>query len=72
MTGQHTGHTTVRGNNTIKKGNKTVYRANLADSDYTIENLMHDDGYKTCFVGKWHLGGYDSTATPLHRGFDEC
>jgi len=77
MTGQHTGHTTVRGNKTIiggiagKKGKKTVYRANLKDTDYTIGNLMQDAGYNTCLVGKWHLGGYDSTATPLQHGFDE-
>ncbi len=77
MTGQHTGHTTVRGNTTItggkegKKGDKILYRANLADNDYTVGNLMHDAGYKTCLISKWHLGGYDSTATPLHRGFDE-
>ncbi len=77
MTGQHTGHTTVRGNNTIvggipgKKGDKVVYRANLKASDYTVGSLMHDAGYKTCLVGKWHLGGYDSTATPNHHGFDE-
>ncbi len=77
MTGQHTGHTTVRGNNTItggvagKRGTANVYRANLAASDYTVGNIMQDAGYKTCLVGKWHLGGYDSTATPLNRGFDE-
>jgi arylsulfatase A-like enzyme len=77
MTGQHTGHTTVRGNNTMvggkegEKGTRTVYRANLKDDDYTVGNVMQDAGYKTCLVGKWHLGGYDSTATPLHRGFDE-
>jgi len=77
MTGQHTGHTTVRGNGTItggiagKKGTRTVYRANLKDTDYTVGNLMQDAGYKTCLVGKWHLGGYNPTATPLQRGFDE-
>ena len=77
MTGQHTGHTTVRGNTTItggkegKKGTKTIYRANIASDDYTVGSLMHDAGYKTCLVGKWHLGGFDSTATPLYHGFDE-
>lgn len=77
MTGQHMGHTTLRGNNTItggmagKKGKRTVYRANLTTADYTVGNVMQDAGYKTCLVGKWHLGGYDPKATPLDRGFDE-
>lgn len=77
LTGLHTGHTTIRGNATIqgglpgKKGKQTVYRANLLDTDYTIGNLLQDAGYKTALVGKWHVDGYDSLATPLHRGFDE-
>ncbi|MDA3854440.1 MAG: arylsulfatase [Bacteroidales bacterium] len=77
MTGQHMGHTTVRGNNTIvggkpgMKGKKTVYRENLTSDDLTVGNIMQQAGYRTALVGKWHLGGYDSTATPLDRGFDE-
>ncbi|QNL48265.1 arylsulfatase [Olivibacter sp. SDN3] len=77
LTGLHTGHTTIRGNATIeggiagKKGKQTVYRANLLDTDYTIGNLLQDAGYTTALVGKWHVDGYDSLATPLHRGFDE-
>ena len=77
MTGLHTGHTTVRGNATMQggrkgsKGNQTVYRANLTSGDFTIGNLMQQSGYRTALMGKWHLDGYDSLATPLQRGFDE-
>jgi arylsulfatase A-like enzyme len=77
MTGLHTGHTTVRGNATMKggkrgsKGNQVVYRANLTETDFTIGHLMRRSGYKTALMGKWHLDGYDTLATPLHRGFDE-
>lgn len=77
MTGQHTGHTTVRGNMTMqggkpgKKGDKVVYRANLKADDITVGNIMQEAGYNTALIGKWHLGGFDSTATPLDRGFDE-
>ncbi|WP_254560915.1 arylsulfatase [Dyadobacter diqingensis] len=77
MTGLNTGHTTVRGNNTKqggnpgKKGAQTIYRANLSDKDFTIGNLLQQSGYTTAMAGKWHLDGYDSLATPLHRGFDK-
>lgn len=76
LTGLNTGHSTIRGNATMqgglagKKGKQTVYRANLTSSDYTIGNLLQDAGYKTSLVGKWHVDGYDSLATPLQRGFD--
>jgi len=77
LTGLHTGHATIRGNATKqgglpgKKGKNTVYRANLSTTDYTIGNLLQDAGYRTSLVGKWHVDGYDSLATPLQRGFDE-
>ncbi|WP_255524543.1 sulfatase-like hydrolase/transferase [Pedobacter riviphilus] len=48
-----------------------MYRANLTKDDYTIGNLLQDAGYNTSLVGKWHVDGYDSLATPLQRGFDK-
>jgi arylsulfatase A-like enzyme len=76
ITGLHTGHTTVRGNATKQggiagnKGKSTVYRTNLAKDDFTVGNLMQQSGYTTALMGKWHLDGYDTLATPIHRGFD--
>jgi len=77
MTGQHTGHTRVRGNmctvgGTIGyKGNRQVRRMCLTDEDITISHVLQKAGYKTCLVGKWHLGAYNPNAGPLDRGFDE-
>ncbi|MCF0062822.1 arylsulfatase [Dyadobacter chenwenxiniae] len=77
ITGLHTGHTTIRGNSTIRggikgtKGKNPVSRANLAEDDFTVGQLMSKSGYHTALFGKWHLDGYDTLATPIHRGFDE-
>ncbi|ACT92880.1 arylsulfatase [Dyadobacter fermentans] len=77
ITGLHTGHTTIRGNATIRggivgnKGKQTVRRANLAAGDFTVGKLMAQSGYTTALTGKWHLDGYDTLATPIHRGFDQ-
>lgn len=77
ITGLHTGHTTIRGNATMhggkkgSKGNQTVHRANLTENDFTVGNLMQQSGYTTALMGKWHLDGYDTLATPLQRGFDK-
>ena len=77
MTGQHTGHTRIRGNmctvgGTIGyKGNRKVRRMCLTDEDKTIGHVLQKAGYRTALVGKWHLGAYDPEAGPLNRGFDE-
>jgi len=77
ITGLHTGHTTIRGNATKQggiagsKGKEVVRRANLAEDDFTVGKLMQQSGYRTALMGKWHLDGYDTLATPIHRGFDE-
>ena len=47
------------------------HRANLLPQDTTIATVLSAGGYRTCLVNKWHLDGYDPTASPNHRGFDE-
>ena len=82
MTGQHTGHTHVRGNNeywrnagTIKYGNNSDYDV-VGQEPYDtahviIPEIFKDNGYTTGMFGKW-AGGYErSISTPKTRGIDE-
>jgi len=77
MTGQHTGHTRIRGNmcrvggSVGYKGKRKVRRMYLTEEDRTIGHVLQKAGYRTCLVGKWHLGAYTPDAGPLDRGFDE-
>lgn len=79
MTGLHTGHGRIRGNMCKVGGIQgeregmpgLVRRTNLQPSDITIAQVLSSQGYRTCLVNKWHLDGFDSTATPMDRGFDE-
>ena len=82
MTGKNTGNTRIRDNmctaggltgiKVSKNGKRnTVRRANLLPQDTTIATVLSAAGYKTCLVNKWHLDGYDPSAAPNHRGFDE-
>jgi len=42
----------------------------LPISERTIADRLRKHGYKTCAIGKWHLGGNEEQH-PLSRGFDE-
>ena len=65
MTGQHTGHTTVRANWDLE-GN----RIPLLDEDVTIAEVLKDAGYTTGMIGKWGLGEPGTTGLPNRQGFD--
>ncbi|HEU5068915.1 MAG TPA: arylsulfatase [Verrucomicrobiae bacterium] len=62
MTGQHTGHTRIRGN---AKG------ATLAPDDVTLAMVLQEAGYKTGMIGKWSLGGEGTPGQPGAKGFDD-
>lgn len=80
MTGQHTGHTKVRGNREYRIG--SMMYGNNQDPVQTgqepydtahviLPEIMKDNGYATGMFGKW-AGGYEgSISTPATRGIDE-
>ena len=63
MTGQHTGHAQVRGND---MGNGSP----LPDSMITVAEVLKQAGYTTAMIGKWGLGNQDTPGNPNHQGFD--
>lgn len=84
MTGQHTGHTHVRGNKEYWNNGNLKQNAYGNNAEYTvvgqepyatghkiIPEIMKDNGYTTGMFGKW-AGGYEGSAsTPDKRGIDE-
>jgi arylsulfatase A-like enzyme len=66
MTGQHNGHTFVRGNKEIKPEGQVPMPADT----FTVAHLMKKAGYATGIVGKWGLGKPDSASVPNKMGFD--
>lgn len=67
LTGQHTGHTFIRGNKEI--GPEGQYP--LDSSVVTISELLKSGGYVTGAFGKWGLGYPGSQGDPNNQGFDE-
>jgi arylsulfatase B len=45
-------------------------QAGLPPTEVTLANHLHDAGYVTALIGKWHLGG-TAFYHPMRRGFDE-
>ncbi len=82
MTGQHTGHTPIRGNDEWKeRGDTWNYQAMfdnpflegqrpIPDSTITIAEVLKSAGYTTGMVGKWGLGAPTTEGLPNKQGFD--
>jgi len=60
MTGLHTGHARIRGNN----------RALLRDDDATVAKVLKKAGYRTGCFGKWGVGHPPPDNDPARCGFD--
>lgn len=77
MTGQHTGHTTVRSNMSLRDGGRVPLRA----EDRTVASILkgpewrgaydEERAYATALFGKWGLGEPGTTGLPNDHGFDE-
>ena len=65
MTGQHTGHTTVRAN-----FGPDGERIPLNDEDVTVAEVLRSAGYTTGMIGKWGLGEPGTSGLPNKQGFD--
>ncbi|MGV3484466.1 MAG: arylsulfatase [Planctomycetaceae bacterium] len=67
MTGLHTGHSPVRANWEIAAGEGQLP---LPAETLTVANLLQTEGYATACVGKWGMGMFGTTGSPLKKGFD--
>ena len=82
MTGQHSGHTEVRGNKEYWAPSKPIYYGKNRDFSVVgqhpydpehviLPEIMKEQGYHTGMFGKW-AGGYEgSKSTPDKRGVDD-
>jgi arylsulfatase A len=68
MTGKHMGHATSRNNRQFKKGEEGQFP--IRADDVTVTELLKAKGYATGAMGKWGLGMFDTTGSPMKHGFD--
>ncbi|MGK7393186.1 MAG: arylsulfatase [Candidatus Cyclobacteriaceae bacterium M3_2C_046] len=67
MTGQHTGHTPIRGNKEVKPEGQWP----MPDQTFTLPEMAIQQGYVTGAFGKWGLGFPGSEGDPNQQGFQE-
>jgi arylsulfatase A-like enzyme len=67
MTGLHSGHCPVRANWEIAPGEG---QQPLPADTLTLAQVLKSAGYATACMGKWGMGMFDTTGSPLKKGFD--
>jgi arylsulfatase A len=67
MTGLDMGHSPVRANREIAKGQGQMP---LPEKTLTVAQLLKQQGYTTACMGKWGMGMFDTAGSPLKKGFD--
>ncbi len=66
MTGLHMGHSPIRANREVKpEGQKP-----LPEGTLTVAKLLKSANYSTAAIGKWGMGMFDTSGSPLKNGFD--
>ena len=66
MTGLHSGHCPIRGNWEVAPEGQLP----LPASTVTVAEILKSAGYATACTGKWGMGMFDTTGSPLKKGFD--
>jgi arylsulfatase A-like enzyme len=67
LTGQHTGHTPIRGNSEVQPEGQMA----LPAASITVAEALQGAGYFTGAFGKWGLGYPGSEGDPVNQGFDK-
>lgn len=66
MTGLDMGHCPIRGNREL--GDEGQFP--LPAETVTVASVLQSSGYATACTGKWGMGRFDSSGSPLKKGFD--
>jgi arylsulfatase A len=66
LTGLHSGHCPIRAN----RERKIEGQMPLPEETVTVAQLLKQAGYATACTGKWGMGMFDTTGSPLKKGFD--
>lgn len=66
LTGRDSGHSQIRGNKEVEPEGQHPLKAETL----TVARHLQAAKYRTACIGKWGLGGVDTSGDPLNQGFD--